>query len=74
MSKVDKETIKSILEHKIYTTILSGEERFRGILGELFEEGIFEDENKIKITPFQELKTVEDVEKLIESLKEATDE
>ncbi len=65
---MEKETIKSILEHEIYTERLSGEERFRGLLGEFFEEGAFEDKNKIDSTPFQELKTVEDVEKLLSNI------
>jgi len=65
---MDKDTIKSILENQVYTNVLSGEERFRGLLGEFFEEGAFAEEEKIDNTPFRELKTVEDVEKLLSEI------
>jgi len=65
---MEKEIIKDILEHEIYTKLLVGEERFRALLGEFFEEGAFEDKDKIDSTPFQELKTVEDVENLLSNI------
>jgi len=65
---MEKEEIQDILDHEVYKKHLFGVVRFKGLLGEFFEMGAFEDESKIDSTPFVELKTVGDVEKILSKI------